>query len=277
VKRLRLAILAAVLGSLGMLAATARADNASDAAAVADKFVVALVSNDGATACSLLSPRALDALGGPDKCPPHFSDTGSGDYDAVETLSKAFAAARRSSAARRGDFVRKRFTVRRLARDMERIDSDLTVKVGKSPKAAAGQLSTTAVLDTRTSARRVVIYAEGDSGTIYRVTGTAFTDPRLDKVGQGIPENPKPPAPQPLPPTLTHTVNSVTFASNGTAYVSDTVADSADKSSTEILLKLVPSASGYLVDDAYLSLISILQLADEAGGGSSGMIVLVGP
>jgi hypothetical protein len=263
---------------LGAVAGTARADNASEAAAVADKFVVALVSNDGATACSVLSPRALDALGGPDKCPPHFAaDSGSGDYDALETLTKAYAAARRSSAARRGDFVRKRFTVRQLARDMERIDSDLTVKLGKSPKAAAGQLSTTAVLDTRTNARRVVIYAEGDSGTIYRVTGTAFTDPSLDKVAQGIPENPKPPTPQPLPPTVTHTVNSVTFASSGTAYVSETVADSADKSSAELLLKLVPSASGYLVDDVFLSFISLLQSVDELGGGSSGVIVVVGP
>src|SRR5207253_6187867 len=124
---------------------------------------------------------------------------------------------------------------------MERIDGDLTVKVGKGPKAAAGQLSTTAVLDTRTNARRVVIYAEGDSGTIYRATGTAFADPRFQKVAQGIPEAPKPPStPQPLPPTVTHTVNSVTLATNGTAYVSETVADAADKSSNDILLELVP-------------------------------------
>jgi hypothetical protein len=277
------ATLAAVLAVLGAFAATARADNASDAAAVADKFVVALVSNDGATACSLLSPRALAALGGPEKCPPHFApDSGSGDYDALETLSKAFAAARRSSAARRGDFVRKRFTLRQLARDMERIDSDLTVKLGKGAKAAAGQLATTAILDTRTNARRVVIYAEGDSGAIYRVTGTAFTDPRFKKVAQGIAEAPKPPpaAPQPLPlpPTLTHTVNSVAIAANGTAFVSETIADSSDSSKTDVLLELVPSPKGYLVDDAFISLVSILQLADQASGDlGSGEIIVVGP
>ena len=275
-----LAAAAAALACLSGLAGTARADNGSDASAVADKFVVALVTNDGATACSLLSPRALAALGGPEKCPAHFAaDSGSGDYDALETLSKAYAAARRSSAARRGDFVRKHFTARQLARDMERIDSDLTVKLGKGPKAAAGQLSTTAILDTRTNARQVVIYAEGDSGAIYRVTGTAFTDPRFKKVAQGIPEGPKPlPTPLPLPPTLTHTVDAVAIATNGTAFVSETIADSSDQSSTNVLLELVPSATGYLVDDAFISLVSILQLADQVGSGiGSGGIIVVGP
>jgi hypothetical protein len=69
----RLAALVAIVASLAALAGTARADNASDAGAVADKFVVALLSNDGATACSLPSRRALDALGGKDKCPARFA------------------------------------------------------------------------------------------------------------------------------------------------------------------------------------------------------------
>ena len=57
---------------------------------------------------------------------------------------------------------------------------------GKGPQAAKGQLATTVVLDTRTTRRRVVLYAEGDTGTIYRATGTAFTDPTLKRAGQGV-------------------------------------------------------------------------------------------
>jgi hypothetical protein len=245
---------AAVL-SLGALAGTARADNASDARAVADRFMAALIAGDAKTACSLLSPRALAALGGPD-CPNRFlsSDTSDADIDALDTLTSAFKAARRSSARRHGDFVRKGFTVKQLARDMERIDSELHVKVGKGPLAAKGQLATTAVLDSRTTARRVVIYVEGDSGAIYRATGTAFDDPTVRKVADGTPEAPKPP---PAPPT--YTIDSVAVASDGKAVVMATVSDPAGSSpSVPFYLLLVPSDRGYLVDDILLPLIALV-------------------
>jgi hypothetical protein len=247
--------------TLSAFAGTARADNASDARAVADRFMAALIANDGVTACSLLSPRAQAAFGGPE-CASRFADTGpaEGDYDALETLSEAFKAARKSSARRHGDFVRKGFGVKRLARQMEEIDSELTVKVGKGPLAAKGQLATTAVLDRRTSARRVVIYVEGDSGAIYQVTGTAFDDPSFKKVADGIPEAPKPP-----PPPPTYTIDSVTVASDGRAYVSITVTDPSSRPTTvPFYLLLVPSDRGYLVDDILLPLISSIAI-DEGG------------
>jgi hypothetical protein len=248
--------------ALSAFAGTARADNASDARAVADRFMAALIANDGATACSLLSPRALAVFGGPE-CPSRFTDTGPSedDYDALETLSEAYKAARKSSARRHGDFVRKGFSVKQLARDMERIDTDLTVKVGKGPLAAKGQLSTTAVLDRRTSARRVVIYVEGDSGAIYRVTGTAFDDPTFRKVADGIPEAPKPP---PAPPT--YTIDSVAAASDGRAYVSITVTDPSSRPPTvPFYLLLVPTERGYLVDDILLPLIATAETIGEGG------------
>ena len=258
---LRLATLIAVVACLGTLAGTARADNGADARATADRFVLDLLSNDGVGACSLLSPRALAALGGTQDCPARFSGSSDGsDFDALQTLSKAYSAARRSSAARKGEFVRKHFTLKQLARDMERIDSDLTVKIGKGPQAAAGQLSTTAVLDTRTTARRVVIYAEADGGSIFRATGTAFTDPSYRKVGEGIPEAPKPPpTPKPPPPTLTYTIGPATVAADGTAYVTATITDTtSDPPSSSVLLVLVPSPGGYLVDDILISLVSVI-------------------
>lgn len=257
--RLRLATaLLAVLAVAGF-AGTARADNTSDAKAVADSFMKALIAGDSKTACSLLSPRALAAFGGPD-CVNRFltSDTSDADLDALDSLLSAYRAARQSSARRHGDFVRKHFTVKQLARDMERIDSDLTVKVGKGPLAAKGQLATTVVLDTRTTARRVVIYVEGDSGAIYRATGTAFDDPTVRKVADGIPESPKPP---PAPPT--YTVDSVAFTGDGKAVVTVTLTDpTATPPSEPFYLLLVPSDRGYLVDDILLPLTGLF------GGGS---------
>ena len=255
--------------ALAGLAGTARADDSSDARAAGDRFVTALVSGDAVGICNTLTPRAVTALGGPQECPSHFTDdSDTGDYAALETLLKAYRAARQSSAARRGDFVRKHFTVRQLARDMERIDSDLTVKVGKGPKAAAGQLSTTAVLDTRTSARRVVIYAESDGGSIFRATGTAFSDPSLRKVAQGIPEAPKPPpAPTPPPPTLTWSVDALSFLPDRTAYAVVTLKDPTQQPPTEsLVLVLKPGTSGYLVDDVLISLISLIGDASPSGG-----------
>ena len=138
---------------------------------------------------------------------------------------------------------------------MERIDSELTVKVGKGPQAARGQLSTTVVLDTRTSKRRVVIYVEGDSGTIYRATGTAFTDPTIKKAGQGIPESPKP---QPKPPT--YTIDAVSILPDGRAFVAISVTDPTSSPATvPFYLVLVPSDRGYLVDDILISFVSTIE------------------
>jgi hypothetical protein len=253
--RLRMATALAAVLSLAGFAGTARADNASDARAVADRFMGALIAGDSKTACSLFSPRALAALGGPD-CPNRFtsSDSTDADIDALDTLVSAYKAARRSSARRHGDFVRKGFTVKQLARDMERLDGDLTVKVGKGPLAAKGQLATTAMVDRRTTARRVVIYVEGDSGAIYRATGTAFDDPTVQKVANGTPEAPKPPS---APPT--YTIDSVAVASDGKAVVSITVTDpTSSPSSAPFYLLLVPSSRGYLVDDILLPLIALV-------------------
>jgi hypothetical protein len=257
--RLRMATaLAAVLALTGF-AGTARADNASDARAVADSFMKALIAGDSKTACSLLSPRALAVFGGPD-CQNRFltSDPSDADLDALDSLISGYAAARESSARRHGDFVRKGFTVKQLARDMARIDPDLTVKVGKGPLAAKGQLATTVVLDRRTTARRVVMYVEGDSGAIYRATGTAFEDPSVRKVADGIPEAPKPP---PAPPT--YTIDSVVFTPDGKAFVTITVTDPTSKPpSTPFYLLLAPSDRGYLVDDILLPLTGLF-----GGGG----------
>jgi hypothetical protein len=262
VRGLRLAVALLAVLALGAFAGTARADNAADARAVADRFMTALLANDGAAVCSLFSPRALAVFGGND-CVRLFSEVDSSDrdYEALETLRKAYGAARKSSARRRGDFVRKHFTIKQLARDMERIDSDLTVKVGKGPLAANKQLPTTAVLDARTTARRVVIYVEGDSGTIYRASGTAFSDPAVGKVAQGTPEGPAT-----SPPTPKFTIDSVTLSADAKAYVTATILDpETSRPAGTFVLLLVPSAQGYLVDDILISLVGTIASLGPAG------------
>ena len=253
-RRLRLATAFLAVLAVAGFAGTARADNASDARAVADSFMKALLAGDSKTVCSLLSPRAVAVFGGPD-CPNEFgsSDSSASDLDALDTLTSAFKAARESSARRHGDFVRKGFTVKQLARDMQRIDHALTVKVGKGPLAAKGQLATTVVLDRRTTAHRVVIYVEGDSGAIYRATGTAFDDPTVRRVATGTPEAPKPPAASP-----TYTIDGVAVAADGRAFVSITITDPTSGSSAPAYLLLVPSSRGYLVDDILVPLIASL-------------------
>jgi hypothetical protein len=255
-KRLGLATALAAALAVAGFAGTARADNASDARAVADSFMKALIAGDAKTVCSLLSPHAVAVFGGPD-CPNEFgtSDSSGSDLDALETLNDAYKAARRSSGRRHGDFVRKGFTVQQLARDMHRIDRLITVKVGKGPLAAKGQLATTVVLDRRTTARRVVLYVEGDTGSIYRATGTAFDDPKIGKVAHGIPETPKG---SPTPPT--YRIDSVAVASDGKAVVTAVVTDSSSSPpvSVPFYLLLVPSARGYLVDDILLPLIALV-------------------
>jgi hypothetical protein len=110
------------------------------------------------------------------------------------------------------------------------------------------------VVDARTTARRVVIYVEGDSGAIYRATGTAFDDPTVRKVADGTPEAPKPPS---APPT--YTIDSVAVASDGKAVVFITVTDpTTSPPSAPFYLLLVPSDHGYLVDDILLPLISLV-------------------
>ena len=110
------------------------------------------------------------------------------------------------------------------------------------------------MLDRRTSSRRVVIYVEGDSGAIYRASGSAFDDPTVRKVADGTPEAPKPP---PTPPTFT--IDSVAIAADGKAFVTITVTDpTSTPPSAPFYLLLVPSDRGYLVDDILLPLVATI-------------------
>lgn len=250
--------LAALLAATVCAAAASTAASATpedDARATAVAFADALTRDDLDRVCSLFSPAALRRLGGMERCRTRETDTeDEEDYDVLETLLRAHTAARLSATKRNGQYVTKKFGVRKLARDIEQLDEELTVKIGRGPAAAKGQLDTTVVLDMRTTARRVVLYAESDDGSIFRVSGTRAGRPSYDEVGVGIPESTRPPD-ETQAPTLAVTIDSVTLDVSGTAYARGTYAYSFEDMSFKfgLLLVLVRVNGSYLVDDMYYS------------------------
>jgi hypothetical protein len=253
---LRLAALVAAATVCAAAAATAAsATPEDDARATAVAFADALTRGDHDRVCSLFSPDALRRLGGMERCRAPETDTEDEvDYVVLETLSRAHVAARLSATKRNGHYVTKRFGAKKLARDMEQLDDELTVKIGRGAAAAKGQLDSTVVLDPRTSARRVVLYAESDDGSIFRLSATSTGRPSYDEVGVGIPESTRPPA---EPPALSFavTIDSVTLDVSGTAYARGTYALSVDDMSIKLglLLVLVRVDGAYFVDDMYYS------------------------
>jgi hypothetical protein len=206
----------------------------------------------------MFTARALAKLGGLQKCTSTFTQedpNGSPDFAAVDTLAHAWAAARKSASKRHGDFVTKHFKPLALARAMERLDPEVTVRLGRAPTAAAGQLVTTTILDTRSTGRRLVLYAESDDGSIMRLTASKHGTPTLDEVAQGIPEAP---SAEPERPDFTATIDSVTIDSTGTASAWGTYAVTYDGEtlSTRVLILLTPSGTGYQVDDFFYSILS---------------------
>jgi hypothetical protein len=257
---LRLIALLAAGSLAGVAAAPAHADE-QGARHAAEAFLQALRMSNSTAACALLTPQALATAGGTAECEKAYGPADeSPDYEAYGHLQQALRAAEKSAVKRRGQFVNKRFTVAKLAREMEKIDEELTVKVGQGPGAAAGQLVTTVVLDRRSSARRVVLYAEADDGSIWRLSSVMLGSPDIEEVAQGVPET----GPAPREPAFEFTVGSVTFLPDGTALVRASITYRlADESYTYgALMQLAPAGAGYLVADAFYSFVDVT----ETGG-----------
>jgi hypothetical protein len=138
---------------------------------------------------------------------------------------------------------------------MEQLDPELTVKLGRSFVAAKGQLVTTVVLDTRSTGRRLVLYAESDDGSIYRLSAAASDrQPQFEEVGVGVPEtSPKPS--EPPKRSFTATIDTVTFDSTGAAFARGSFVLTEDDETYRyaILLELVPLNGAYFVNDIFYS------------------------
>jgi hypothetical protein len=250
-RRLLLAVLVLVASTASVSAA--HADAAEEARAVADRFVKALLAGDVDTVCGLMSPKAQSRLGGADRCKRLFSDsTSDADRAAQLTLIRAASAAERSASRRNGQYVTKKFRLKHLARDIEFLEPDLTVVLGKGPDAAAGRLPTTVVIDTRSSARRLVLYAESDDGSIWRVTLAREGGGRLEEVAQGVPESS---GSKPAEPEITYSIDSVALGTDARVIVSFTfvAVDDRERETWQLAIVLAPVGTSYLVDDLLYS------------------------
>jgi hypothetical protein len=254
--RLCLFAAAAILAA-GASATTADASPEGDARATAVAFVDAIGRGDAERVCSLFSPDAVARLGGAERCRSSMGeseDENEVDYDALENLLRAHTSARLSATKRRGLYVTRKFGPRKLARDMEQLDPELTVKLGRSAAAAKGQLVTTVVLDTRSTGRRLVLYAESDDGSIFRLSAASTGQPQFEEVGLGIAET----SPRPTEPpkrTFNATIDTVTLDTMGTAFARGTFVVTEDDETYRygILLELVPLNGAYFVDDLFYS------------------------
>lgn len=80
-----------------------------EAGATALAFLNALGNNQPDKLCAMFTARALAKLGGLEKCTTAFTQedpTGDPDFAAVDTLSHAWAAAKKSATKRHGDSSR---------------------------------------------------------------------------------------------------------------------------------------------------------------------------
>jgi hypothetical protein len=227
--QLVVAVLIAVVLAGGAGAGASIAGPEANALTTANAFVDALQRNDAERVCALFSPGALARLGGEERCRASMSESEDNvDYAAIETLLRGYTAARLSATKRKGMYVTRKF-------------------------GAKGELVTTVVLDTRSTARRIVLYAESDDGSIFRLSGATGAMPRYEEVGMGIPETSK----QEDTPTSTFTakIDSLTVDAAGTAYARGTfvITDDDDAYRYSVIIVLVPLNGTYFVDDVYYS------------------------
>jgi hypothetical protein len=124
------------------------------------------------------------------------------------------------------------------------------------------------VLDTRSTARRLVLYAESDEGSIYRLSAPSVGSPRYERVGDGVPETSPSPA-EPPKRNFTAAIDSVTVDTTGTAYARGTFAivDEGETLKLNILILLVRVDGSYLVDDIFYS--TFTSGSEDTGGSSS--------
>lgn len=280
-RRLLLVLVIALL-TAGSAATAALATPGDDARAAAERFLTALVGDDANTACSLLTARVVQLLGGPEKCVKSFTadegvaldpesgndqDAEEGDFFARGVLRFTFQDARAVGVAR-GGYTTKEAGLERLVRDLRTLEPSLRFSIGRGPAAARGIEARHVIVDRRTSGRTLILYAESDSGVIYRLTAHGFSEAaKVDRAGKGIATKPlpKPPATptQPeAPPTFA--VTNVILVDDANAYVQVTVTYEGQSVGFLVAMKLEDGA--WKVDDLLIGLFTLLASANGAGG-----------
>jgi hypothetical protein len=266
-----------------MLLAAATAGTAAlaappdDARSAAERFVNALVTEDAATTCSLFSARIVKLLGGPEECAKVSEDSpgdsesedfpfGAGededvdDYIAQRVLDAVFRDARAIGLAR-GGYVTKQAGLTRLVNELRTLEPGLSFSIGQGAQAARAKKFTHVVVGRQTGLRALVLYAESDTGTIWRLSANGFTRSKTAPAGKGIPAKPARPA---TPATPKAPEQPPTFAITGVALVDDvsayvTVTTQYEGTTFPFVLSMKLEDGAWKVDDIMVGLFSLLE------------------
>ena len=284
-----LVVLVAVVAAVCM-AAAALAAPPDDARAASERFLAALSAKDVNTACGMLTARTLALVGGPQKCTEFFSDDEEerSVEDEADSSAKAIRAERgfqdrveeivlrevfddaRALGLARGAYVTKQVPLTKLLRELRTLEPMLRFSIGTRPSAARGKHRLHVVVDRKTLGRTLVLYAESDSGTIFRLTAHGFTTAKVVNAGRGIPtkvtRRPAPPPKQPeAEEPVTFAVTGVTLLDDATAYVTVDVTYEGHAFPYVVSLKLEGGA--WKVDDLFVGIFSAFAAIDGKPSG----------
>ena len=131
----------------------------------------------------------------------------------------------------------------RMAALIQKHYGGVRVVTGRGPGAAKGRPSTWLVVDeARSSATRLVLYAESDAGTIFRLVGGVSSRPSVTAAAQGLPE-PEPP--------IGWQVDGLELGGGGSAFVWGSL--SVGEERTAVLLRLAVEGGAWRVADLFVS------------------------
>lgn len=250
-RRLLLITLAALaLAAAGATGATAAPED--DARAAADAFLRALDSGNAQAACGLMTGRLQAALSQGGSCVQLLTGPNPAvaqDNEVAALLADGWLAASLARLNEPGALYPA--PGRRLAAAIRSRLRGTRVIVGTGVNAARNQTPTTIVVDGRLSTkRRIVLYAESDSGTIVRLTAGLRGSPAFARAGRGVPATPAP------DPPSTFTFDWVALVTADEAVASVTITDGT--STTRAVLRLRLESTGWKVDDLYTSFFELL-------------------
>jgi hypothetical protein len=154
----------------------------------ADRFTSLVLTQDTRLLCGSITPRLLVELGGRGGCARRFGpDRAEVDRVAKRWLTDTW----RSAAAALQDETRGPGypPARKLLRAM-RASSGATLRLARGPGAVRGRAPSFVVLDVRAlRAGRFVLYAESDTGTIFRLVAQPLESPVVEPTSvAGIPD-----------------------------------------------------------------------------------------
>jgi hypothetical protein len=260
----------------GTAAGAALADPADDARAAADRFLTALQAGDTTAVCGLVTAHTLELIGGAERCaklltanedeptstpaPTAKEEDRARDILEQYLLSRVFDEARALGLGR-GGYTSETATLATFVRQLRTLDPHIRYSIGKGAKAARGLPFMHVVVGTATSGRKLVLYAESDSGAIWELDAQGFTHSKLRKAGRGVrapAQKPRTSAPAGGSETeaVSLSIDGVTLTDPLSATVD--VTETYEEVVVPFQLKLKLENGQWLVDDLLVSAFAVL-------------------